>query len=110
MTLWGEGKTESGKRKSKKIKGKSRQVLEGREDDSGHMEFSRGGSGDDMDEIYDNDLRNAEVVYDSHSTDPIEVMRLLKYDDSPMAKGDEEVVIKVEVSNNDQTCVSIMNN
>jgi len=47
---------------------------------------------------YDDDLRNAEVVFDSHHSNPLDVLKVQKYHDSPIAKGDEEVVIKVEAS------------
>jgi len=102
MTLWGEGKADSGtKKKTKKSypfkSSKGKQPEESRDDGCSDMEFSRGDSGENPDEVYDNDLRNAEIVYDSHDADP-NVMRLLRYDDSPMAKGDDEVVIKVEAS------------
>lgn len=35
----------------------------------------------------DNDIRNAELVFDAHNADPFEVMRIMTYDDAPMAKG-----------------------
>ncbi len=35
----------------------------------------------------DNDVRNSELVIDSHHDDPFEVMRIQTYDDAPMAKG-----------------------
>ena len=65
---------------------------EGTEDASNHGSVE--GEGD----YYDNDLRNKEIIYHQHGDDPFEVMRILNYDDSPMAKTKDEVVIKVEVS------------
>jgi hypothetical protein len=48
-------------------------------------------------QMRDNDVRNAELVIDDHSEDPFAVMRIQTYDDAPMAKGKDEVVIKIEV-------------
>jgi len=76
----------------------------GKADNGGKKKNKKGSKvvgGDEIenpDEVYDNDLRNAEIVYDSHHDDPLNGMRLLRYDDSPMAKGDDDVVIKVEAS------------
>mmetsp|Transcript_14812 Transcript_14812/g.17243 ORF Transcript_14812/g.17243 Transcript_14812/m.17243 type:complete len:405 (-) Transcript_14812:539-1753(-) len=46
----------------------------------------------------DTDVRNAEIVFDAFHHDPFEVMRLQTYDDAPMAKGQDEVVIRIEAS------------
>ena len=35
----------------------------------------------------DNDIRNAELVFDHHHNDPFEVMRIQTYDDVPMPNG-----------------------
>ena len=48
--------------------------------------------------VYDNDIRNAELVIDAHSNDPFEVMRIQTYDDAPMAREGDDIVIRVEVS------------
>lgn len=99
MTLWGDGKIDSnGKKKIKKaFPFKTNKGRPAEESDSMESEFMLGNTVDNQDDIYDNDLRNAEIVFDSHDSNPLNVLRLQKYDDSPMAKGDEEVVIKVEV-------------
>lgn len=55
-------------------------------------------SNHNLDEMRDSDIRNAELVIDSHSDDPFVVMRIQTYDDAPMAKGQDEVVIRVEAS------------
>lgn len=49
-------------------------------------------------DMYDIDIRNSELVIDSHSPDPFEVMRIQNYDDSPMANEGDDIVIRVEVS------------
>jgi hypothetical protein len=49
-------------------------------------------------DVYDSDIRNAELVIDAHSVDPFEVMRIQKYDDVPMAKAGDDIVVRVEVS------------
>jgi hypothetical protein len=49
-------------------------------------------------DVYDNDIRNAELVIDAYNIDPFEVMRIQKYDDVPMAKEGDDVVVRVEVS------------
>jgi len=100
MTLWGDGKIDSnGKKKIKKaFPFKTNKGRPAEESDSMESEFMLGNTVDNQDDIYDNDLRNAEIVFDSHDSNPLNVLRLQKYDDSPMAKGDEEVVIKVEAS------------
>lgn len=48
--------------------------------------------------ICDSDIRNAELVFDYHHADPFEVMRIQTYDDAPMAKRNDEVAIRIEVS------------
>jgi len=47
---------------------------------------------------YDTDLRNIEVIFFEHSDNATEALRLQRYDDSPMAKKEGEVVIKIETS------------
>jgi hypothetical protein len=49
-------------------------------------------------DLYDDDIRNVELLIDAHSNDPFEVMYLQTYDDSPMAKEADDIVIRVEVS------------
>jgi len=49
-------------------------------------------------DVYDNDIRNAELVMDAHSVDPFEIMRIQQYDDVPMAKAGDDIVVRVEVS------------
>jgi len=68
------------------------------ETDGGSEEYSSTVEGSDDSPIWDNDLRNIEVVYDEHDSDPLESLRIIRYDEIPMAKGDDEVVIKVEAS------------
>eukprot|EP00551_Chaetoceros_affinis_P014647 CAMPEP_0203687830 /NCGR_PEP_ID=MMETSP0091-20130426/752_1 /ASSEMBLY_ACC=CAM_ASM_001089 /TAXON_ID=426623 /ORGANISM="Chaetoceros affinis, Strain CCMP159" /LENGTH=400 /DNA_ID=CAMNT_0050557249 /DNA_START=34 /DNA_END=1236 /DNA_ORIENTATION=- len=48
--------------------------------------------------MFDSDIRNAELVIDEHNNDPFAVMRIQTYDDAPMAKGQDEVVLKIEAS------------
>lgn len=50
-------------------------------------------------DVYDNDIRNADLVIDKHSIDPFEVMRIQQYDDVPMALHGDDIVIRVEVRN-----------
>jgi hypothetical protein len=50
----------------------------------GLSDDSEYGNGDSN---YDNDVRNAELVFDEHHSDPFAVMRIQTYDDAPMAKG-----------------------
>jgi len=49
-------------------------------------------------DVYDSDIRNAELVIDAHSVDPFEVMRIQKYDDVPMARAGDDIIVRVEVS------------
>jgi hypothetical protein len=49
-------------------------------------------------DMYDDDIRNVELLIDAHSSDPFEVMYLQTYDDSPMAKEADDIVLRVEVS------------
>lgn len=49
-------------------------------------------------DMYDDDIRNAELLMDAHSNDPFEVMFLQTYDDSPMAKEPDDIVVRVEVT------------
>lgn len=49
-------------------------------------------------DMYDNDIRNSELVIDAHSPDPYKVMRIQTYDDAPMANASDDIVIRVEVS------------
>ena len=46
----------------------------------------------------DLDLRNSEVVIQKFHQDPYKCMKLLTYDDSPMAKAANDIVIRIEVS------------
>ena len=52
----------------------------------------------DMQGSYETDLRNIELLYDEFSEDPFQVMRIAKFDDIPMIRGDNDVIIKVQVS------------
>ena len=49
-------------------------------------------------DVYDTDIRNSELVIDAHSKDPFEVMRIQTYDDAPMATANDDIVVRVEVS------------
>jgi len=49
-------------------------------------------------DVYDNDIRNAELVMDAHSVDPFEIMRIQQYDDVPMAKAGDDIVVRVEAA------------
>lgn len=52
-------------------------------------------SNHNLDEMRDSDIRNAELVIDSHSDDPFVVMRIQTYDDAPMAKGQVSYLLRI---------------
>jgi len=66
--------------------------------DTVNSQKSLGYDGNDDVTAIDNDLRNSELVFDQHSKDPFEVMRILTYDDAPRAEAKDEIVIRVEAS------------
>jgi hypothetical protein len=57
-------------------------------------------------DVYDTDIRNSELVIDAHSKDPFEVMRIQTYDDAPMANANDDIVVRVEVSEQILRCVN----
>lgn len=48
--------------------------------------------------MYDDDMRNAEILIGAHSNDPFEVIYLHTHFDSPVAKEPDDVVVRVEVT------------
>lgn len=48
--------------------------------------------------MYDDDMRNAEILIGAHSNDPFEVIYVHTHFDAPVAKESDDLVVRVEVS------------
>ena len=83
---------------SKILKSFRMKKTKGENDELKAKNNSKSGSKEKVLDLYDDDIRNVELLMDKHSNDPFEVMYLQTYDDSPMAKESDDIVIRVEVS------------